>query len=301
MERLSFFPRIYEVFMTVKIKQYVLILIGVLMIATGIHFFLLPSNLALGGATGMALIIAKLTSTIFSLPVSYFVVIVNIFLFALGFLIMGNSFGLKTVIATLLLSGILALFEVFFPIPKEKPLINDLLLSLIIAIMLYAIGVGLVLNNYASTGGSDIIALILQKYFGLDLGVGCLITDFIITFSMGLLYGANTALYSLVGVIINGLVIDKTINGLNSSRYCIINTKCPDDVCKFLISMGRSANIYSALGAYKKNDQLVVHTVLSRRDFVKLKEHLSKMDPTSFMVVTSAHSVFGNHWRTMKD
>lgn len=282
-----------------KIKQYLLIVIGVTMIAAGIHFFLLPSNLALGGATGMALIVAKLVEKIYVLPVSYLVVFVNIFLFALGFIVMGNSFGLKTVIATLALSGLLALFEVFIPI--KVALVDDVFLSLIIAVMFYAIGVGLVLNNYASTGGSDIIALILQKYTGLDLGVGCLITDFVITFSMGLLYGANTAFYSLVGVIINGLVIDKTINGLNSSRYCIVNTARPDEVCNFLVSMGRSANIYSVVGAYKKNTQTVVHTVLSRRDFVKLKEFLSKADPTSFMVVTSAHSVFGNHWRAMKD
>jgi len=281
-----------------KIKQYLLIVIGVAMIAVGIHFFLLPSNLALGGATGMALIAAKLIAHIYVLPVSYLVVFVNIFLFALGFIVMGNSFGLKTVIATLALSGLLALFEVL--IPMREVLVKDVFLSLIIAVMFYAIGVGLVLNNYASTGGSDIISLILQKYTGLDLGVGCLVTDFVITFSMGLLYGANTAFYSLVGVIINGLVIDKTINGLNSSRYCIINTNCPEVVCEYLLSIGRSANIYSVVGAYKKNTQSVVHTVLSRRDFVKLKEFLSKTEPTSFMVVTNAHSVFGTHWRAMK-
>jgi len=280
-------------------KQYVMIFFGVVMIAIGIHFFLLPSNLALGGATGMALIISKLISNFIVLPVSYLIVIVNIFLFVLGFLVIGNSFGIKTIIATLCLSGLLALFEIFIPI--QKPLVDDIFLQLIIAVMFYAIGVGLVLNNYASTGGSDIIALILQKYTGLDLGVACLLTDFVITLSMGILYGANTAFYSLVGVIMNGLVIDKTINGLNSSRYCIINTKCPEKVCEFLLSMGRSANIYSVVGAYKKNTQSVIHTVLSRREFVKLKEFLSKNDESSFMVVTNAHSVFGYHWRAIKD
>jgi len=279
-------------------KQYVMISLGVVMIAVSIHFFLLP-DLSLGGATGMALIISKLISNFVELPVSYLIVIVNIFLFALGFLVIGNSFGIKTIIATLSLSGLLLIFGKFIPI--TEPLINDTFLRLIIAVMLYAIGVGLVLNNYASTGGSDIIALILQKYIGLDLGIGCLLTDFVITLSTGFLYGANTAFYSLVGVIINGLLIDKTINGLNSSRYCIINTKCPEKVCDFLLSMGRSANIYSVVGAYKKNTQSVVHTVLSRRDFVKLKEFLSKNDESSFMVVTNAHSVFGYHWRAIKD
>lgn len=278
-----------------SLKQYVMISLGVVMIAVSIHFFLLPSKLALGGATGMALIIAKFTQ----LPESYLIVIVNIFLFVLGFLVIGNSFGIKTIIATLCLSGLVALFGKYVEITES--LVNDTFLQLIIAVMLYAIGVGLVLNNYASTGGSDIIALILQKYTGLDLGIGCLLTDFVITLSMGFLYGADKAFYSLVGVIINGLLIDKTINGLNSSRYCIINTQKPEAVCDFLLSMGRSANIYSVVGAYKKNTQSVIHTVLSRRDFVKLKEFLSKNDESSFMVVTNAHSVFGYHWRAIKD
>lgn len=278
-----------------SLKQYVMISLGVVMIAVSIHFFLLPSKLALGGATGMALIIAKFIQ----LPESYLIVIVNIFLFVLGFLVIGNSFGIKTIIATLCLSGLVALFGKYVEI--TEPLVNDTFLQLIIAVMLYAIGVGLVLNNYASTGGSDIIALILQKYTGLDLGIGCLLTDFVITLSMGFLYGADKAFYSLVGVIINGLLIDKTINGLNSSRYCIINTQKPEAVCDFLLSMGRSANIYSVVGAYKKNTQSVIHTVLSRRDFVKLKEFLSKNDESSFMVVTNAHSVFGYHWRAIKD
>ncbi|MGP1439081.1 MAG: YitT family protein [Treponema sp.] len=282
-----------------NLKQYVFIFFGIVMIAVGIHFFLLPSNLALGGATGMALVISKLISKIIVLPVSYLIVIVNIFLFVLGFLVIGNSFGIKTIISTLCLSGFLALFEVFIPI--QKPLVDDIFLQLIIAIMFYAIGGGIVLNNYASSGGSDIIALILQKYIGLEIGSACLLTDFVITLAMGLLYGANTALYSLVGVIMNGLVIDKTINGLNSSRYCIINTNSPEKICDFLVSMGRSANIYSVVGAYKKNTQSAIHTVLSRRDFVKLKEFLSKNDETSFMVVTNAHSVFGYHWRAIKD
>ena len=284
-----------------SLKQYVMISLGVVMIAVSIHFFLLP-DLSLGGATGMALIASKLLSKFIVIPVSYLIVIVNIFLFLLGFLVIGNSFGVKTVVATLCLSGLIFIFGFFEKyIPTTKLLIDDTFLRLIVAVMLYAIGVGLVLNNYASTGGSDIVALILQKYTGLDLGVACLLTDFVITLSMGILYGANTAFYSLVGVIMNGLVIDKTINGLNSSRYCIINTNCPDKVCEFLLSMGRSANIYSVVGAYKKNTQSVIHTALSRRDFVKLKEFLSKNDESSFMVVTNAHSVFGYHWRAIKD
>jgi len=139
--------------------------------------------------------------------------------------------------------------------------------------------------------------MILQKYFGLDLGKGCLITDFTITVFAGFAYGPEIALFSLVGVIINGLVIDSTIDGLNMSKYCVINTDKPDELCRFMVELGRSANVYKATGAYTKIERSVIQTVMSRRDFVKLKSYLAANDPEAFMVVTNAHSVFGWHWR----
>ena len=274
-----------------KLLSFFYIVCGVLMIASGIHFFLLPSKLSLGGATGMALVLSKYIP----LSTGALLVVVNIFLFALGFLIIGNKFGLKTVCASLGLSGAVWLLEIF--VPLQGPIVNDKFLQLVIAVILYGGGVGIVLNQYASTGGSDIFAMILQKYFGLDLGKGCLITDFTITVFAGFAYGSEIALFSLVGVIINGLVIDSTIDGLNMSKYCVINTDKPDELCRFMVELGRSANVYKATGAYTRAERSVIQTVMSRRDFVKLKSYLAANDPEAFMVVTNAHSVFGWHWR----
>ena len=95
----------------------------------------------------------------------------------------------------------------------------------------------------------------------------------------------------------NGLVIDSTIEGMNSSKYCVINTDNPEALCKFLVELGRSANVYKATGAFTKAERSVIQTVMSRRDFVKLKNFLSKNDEKAFMVVTNAHSVFGWHWK----
>ena len=100
-----------------------------------------------------------------------------------------------------------------------------------------------------------------------------------------------------MGVIINGLVIDSTIDGLNMSKYCVINTDKPDELCRFMVELGRSANVYKATGAYTRAERSVIQTVMSRRDFVKLKTYLAANDPEAFMVVTNAHSVFGWHWR----
>lgn len=277
------------------IKQTLYIVLGVLMIAAGIHFFLLPNNLSLGGATGLALILAK----VLPLNTGPLLLIVNAVLFIIGFILIGNKFGFLTVVSTLALSGTVWLLEIIMPM--KDPVVENTFLNLIIAVLLYGMGVGLVLNQGASTGGSDIIAKVLNKYVGLDLGKGCLITDFIITLLVGFTYGVETALFCLVGVIINGLIIDYTIDGLNSGKLCFISTERPKEICQFLILMGRSATIYEATGAYSNQPKTIVQTVLTNRDFIKLKTHIRDLDKNAFMVVTSAHQVFGFHWKSFED
>lgn len=274
-----------------KLNSVLHVSLGIFMIAAGIHFFLLPAKISFGGATGAALVLSKFIP----LSVGALIVIVNIVLFIIGFLIIGPKFGIKTVCSSLSLSFSVWILEVLLPI--ETPLVNDVFLQVVLAILLYGTGVGIVLNCYASTGGSDIPAMILQKYLGLDLGKGCLLTDLVITVCAGFIYGREIALYSIVGVIINGLVIDFTIGGLNIGKYCVINTDKPDELCNFMVSLNRSANVYKATGAYTKTERSVIQTVITRRDFVKLRNYLVENDPDAFMVVTNAHSVFGWHWR----
>lgn len=276
-------------------KQALYIVLGVIMIAAGIHFFLLPSNLSLGGATGMALILKN----IFNFDMGPLLLIVNVVLFTVGFILIGNKFGFLTVVSTLALSGTVWLLEVILPI--KEPIVNNMFLNLVIAVLLYGTGVGIVLNQSASTGGSDIIAKVLNKYFGLDLGKGCLITDFVITLLVGFAYGTEVALFCLIGVIINGIVIDYTIDGMNSGKLCYITTTKSTDVCSFLILLGRSATIYEGVGAYKMQKRTIVQTVLTNRDFIKLKNHLRTIDKDAFMVVTNAHQVFGFHWKSFDD
>lgn len=276
-------------------KQVAFIIVGILMIAAAIHFFLLPSNLSLGGATGLALILAKLLP----LDTGPLLLIVNAVLFVIGFILIGNKFGFLTVISTLALSGAVWLLEVL--VPMNEPIVQNTFLNLVVAVLIYGIGVGFVLNQGASTGGSDIIAKVLYKYFGLDLGKGCLVTDFLITLAVGFTYGVEIALFCLIGVIMNGLIIDYTIDGLTAGKLCFIATDHPKDVSTFLILLGRSATIYEATGAYTMSKRTIVQTVVTNRDFIKLKNHLKDLDQNAFMIVTSAHQVFGFHWKSFDD
>lgn len=277
-----------------KRKEAAMIVIGVILIACGIHFFLLPNRFSLGGATGMAIVL----SNYLPLSTATLLILINIVLFGVGYLFLGKAFGMKTVAASLGLSILVWVFEK--TIPVEEPLIGDPFIQLTAAVLLYGSGVGMVLNNYASTGGSDIFAKIFNRYFGLDLGKGCLIVDFLITLLAGFTYGPEIALYSLVGVIFNGLIIDHTIDGLNTSKLCIINTARPDAVTDFLINkLTRSANIYRAVGAYSREEKDVVETVVNNRDYVLLKRFIQQTDPNAFIIVANASETFGWRWRKM--
>lgn len=291
-ERIS---RLRKIKPKVTLKQSLWIIIGVIMIACGIHFFLLPNDLSLGGATGLALILSRITG----IPAPPLLIVANLGLFILGFIFIGNKFGVLTVIASLGLSGLVWLLDVIVPV--SAPLVENVFLSLITACILYGGGVGIVLNQSASTGGSDIVAKILNKFFGLDLGKGCLLTDFIITLIVGFSYGFEIALYCLIGVILTGLIVDFTIDGMNNAKLCYITTSEPEKVCEFLISMGRSATVYSAKGAYSNTTREIIQTVINNRDLIRLRNYIHMVDSKVFMVVSNVNQVFGWHWKNIND
>lgn len=277
-----------------KRKSVIMMAVGVILIALGIHFFLAPNRLSLGGAAGMAIVISNFV------PISTgpILIIINTVLFIVGFIMLGKAFGLKTIICSLGLSLLVWILDIVFPM--EKPLFEGKMIQLIAAVMIYGSGVGIVLNNYASTGGSDIFAKILNKYLGIELGKGCLMVDFLITLSAWYAYGTEIAIYSLVGTVLNGLIIDFTINGMNTSKLCTITTSKPDEVSKFLVdNLTRSANIYTAKGAYSGMEKEIVQTVVSNRDFIMLKKYIQEIDPLAFVIVCNASETYGWRWRNI--
>ncbi len=241
-------------------KEIALIINGITLVASAIHFFLVPSNLTSGGASGIAIVL------------SHYIPL------------------------TLALSGLVWLFEIIFPNPK--PLSDDLFLIITLGMIIQGIGVGMVLNQYTSTGGTDIIAKIMQKYLGLDLGIGCVIADLVVSIFAGSAFGMNIFLYSVMGVIINGAVVSITISGLNTSKLCYINTKEVDLVSKFIIEdLDRSANLIPYKGAYSKKDNVLIQTAVSTREYIRLKEFVNDTDPTAFVVTSSANEILGEKWR----
>lgn len=277
-------------------KEILMIIVGILMVATGIHFFLVPSNLSTGGASGLSVVLSHY------IPISYGAIFtaLNIILFLVGFLIIGKEFGIKTVIVTFALSGTVWVMEYLFPI--TKPLTDDLLLNTIMGTMLQGVGVGIVLNQYTSTGGTDIIAKILQKFFGLDLGAGCLVTDAIIVIAAFKTFGVEIFLYSVIGIIINSVMVSVTISGQNTSRFVFINSLKYKEISDFIVNdLDRTANLIPYVGAYSKKENTLIVTCISNREYMKLKEYVYGVDNRAFVIVSSASEILGEKWRRFLD
>ena len=195
------------------LKTYVILNIGALFAAINVHFFLSPNSLATGGVSGLSIIL----NTFFpNLSIGTFMILVNIVLFIIGFIFIGFKFGIKTIYTSFAFSLFVSLFE--WAIPMSGPISDDLLIQLIIGQTISAIGIGIVLSKGASTGGTDIIAMILNKFFSIDMGKAVLLSDLFIALSSIVIFGAEIGMYAFFGVILNGLVIDYTLKQMNQNK-----------------------------------------------------------------------------------
>ena len=274
-------------------KEYSLITIGIIMVAAGIYFFLVPSNLATGGVSGIAIIIGSFFPEI---PIGLVMLILNIILFIIGFLVIGSAFGFKTIYASLGLSGVIWIFERLFPI--SGPLADDLMIVLMFGVGISGLGIAIVFNQNASTGGTDIIAKIINKYFHVDMGKSLLLADFLITLAAGVIFGAQAGMYALLGVVLNGFVIDSFINGLNVSKQVTIISSRGIDIKSFIIDkLERGVTIYDAKGAYSGEYKEVLITIMSRREFIKLKTYIKEIDKRAFITVSDVHEVLGEGFK----
>jgi len=182
--------------------------------------------------------------------------------------------------------------EILFPM--SGPVTDDILINLIFGIIVGAIGMAIVFNKNASTGGTDIIAKILNKYMHLDIGKGLLIADLVVTLLALMAFGATIGMYSLLGVIINGLTVDSAIQGLNIIKKIEIVSTKGELIRKFIIEeLDRSATLYDAKGAYSMSNREVITTVLGKREFIRLKNYIKEIDPKAFIITYNVHEILG--------
>ena len=276
-----------EVF--VDFKKLMKINAGIILLAIGLYFLLLPSSLVVGGVSGFATVMNHYLPNI---PVGGIMLAVNGVLFVLGFIFLGKEFGGYTIYAALALSFVIMVLEKL--VPMQGPLVDDVLLNLLYGIIISGSGMALIFYQNASTGGTDIIAKIINKYTGIDIGRALLMSDFIVIVMATYTFGLRLGMYALMGNIINSFVIDNIIAGFNKKMSITITSAKYQEVNDFILKeVDRGTTLYYAEGGYSKEQRVIIQSVVSKKEYLKISQYLKKTDPKAFMTLNFVSEVHG--------
>ena len=275
--------------MKAKAQEVLLLILGTALVALGVYFFKFPNNYSTGGVTGIAVILSSLFPTVSS---STFTSVINIASLVLGFVFLNRGFGIRTIFCTLLFSAMLAGLEWLYPM--THPLTDQKMLELFFAVILPSLGAAILFNLDSSTGGTDILAMILKKYTSMDIGKALLYVDVLITAATLVVINIETGLYSLLGLVLKSVLVDMVIESFNRRKSFMLVTSCPDTVCTYITQqLHRSATYWKGEGAYSHQNKWVVLTALSRAQAVALRRYLKGVDPHAFMLITNSSEIFG--------
>ena len=270
-------------------QEFLLMTLGTALVSAGVYFFKFPNNFSMGGVSGLALLLGRLMPF---LSPSTFNTILNLLFLVLGFLMLDKGFGFRTVYCSILYVALVQLFEIFCPL--SGPLTDQLMLELLFAVILPAFGSAILFNIGASSGGTDIAAMILKKYTGLDVGRALLFSDVAIAAAALWVFDVRAGLCSLLGLALKSVLVDSAIESFNLRKAFFIITSQPEAVCSYITqTLGRGATLWQAQGAYTHEEHHVVLTVLSRSQAVVLRRHLRTVDPKAFLIVASSSEIFG--------
>lgn len=272
-----------------QIKSFFIITISTIIMAIGVYFFKFPNNFCFGGVTGAAVVFAK----ILPISASSFSFVVNMALLVVGFAFLVKSFALRTTYATILLSGLLVVFERAFPL--KQPLSNEPMLELIFAIALPAIASALLFYEGSSSGGTDVIAMIVKKYAHVDdIGIALFVTDLIMIIIACFVFDIKTALYSFVGLTVKSFLIDAIIENIMLRKSIMITCDDKDAICHFITGeLQKGATIVEATGAYTNEKRYLIFTTLTRKQAAVLRSFIHQNKLHAFISMSSTSEVFG--------
>ncbi len=274
-------------------KEWLLITAGILIMTVGIYFFKFPNHFSTGGVTGISIVLGHYIP---SMTPATFVTVINVILLILGFAVFGKSFGIRTVYASLLMSGVLRLLEIVCPM--DAPMTTQPLVELMFAVGLPAVGSAILFNVDASSGGTDIVAMILRKYTSLNIGIALLCTDTVITLSACVAFGMETGLFSVLGLIIKALFVDLVMDNLQVKKCFQIITSDPEPIEDYITrELHRGATQLHGEGVYTHEGKTVLMTVVNRHEAIKLRNFIKANDPGAFMIITSSTEIIGNGFR----
>ena len=277
-----------------KIKYFLMLTFSTLLIASGTYFFKFTNNFTFGGITGLAVLVAK-TGFI---SASDFNLVMSMVLLLVGLVILGKKFAAKTAYCSILLSFALSAMERIFPM--DGALTEQPMLELCFAIALPALGSAILFNIGASSGGTDIIAMILKKYSSFDIGRALMISDAVITAAGFFIFDIETGLYSVLGLAIRSFMIDNFIESFNLSKYFNVVCDDPEPICDFIVhTLSRSASVCHAKGAYSGKDKYIIFTALNRVQAVRLRNYIRQNDPEAFILISNTSEIIGKGFHSV--
>lgn len=272
-----------------NLKRFLIINLGTIITAIGTYYFLIPANLVIGGVSGLGIVLNYIFPII---PIGIFMLLFNIILLVLAFVVVGREFGGYTIYTSLLLSAIISFLEMVSPM--EKTLVDDMMLNLIFGIIIGGLGMALIFNENTSTGGTDIIAKIINKFTHLEIGKSLLLSDFLIVLAGAVVFGLELGLYALLGALINTVVIDKVISGFGTKIKIAIISKKEREISRFITEeMGRGVTLFDGYGGYSMEGKKVINTIVNRREYIRIKNKVKEIDPDAFVWMSFVNEVLG--------
>lgn len=266
---------------------------GTLLTAVGSYFFKFPNNFSTGGVTGISVV---MTHYFPGLSNGTIVSVINIALLIVGLLLLGKGFGFKTFYVTVAFSAMLNILEVIWPM--TQPLTDQPFMELLLGVFLPAWGSALLFNIGSSTGGTDIIAMIVKKYFKCHIGRALLIVDFFITLLTFVAFGPETGLFSMVGLFIRSFAVDLFLENMNTYKYFTIITDKPQEIYSYITDvLHRGATVYQAEGLYKHTEKTVIMTAQGKKQALHLQDVIRQKDPHAFVLVTNTSEIIGKGFR----
>ncbi len=268
------------------IKEYAYITFATFITAASVFFFLMPSHLSVGSISGLAIVL----SNAIPLSVSTITMVLNILLLIVGFILIGREFSAKTVYTSILLPLFIGLFE--WLLPDFTSITQDAFLDMICYIFSVSVGLAMLFGANASSGGLDIVAKILNKYLHMDLGKAMSAAGICVAISALLVYDLKTAVLSVLGTYLNGVVLDHFIFGFNEKkRVCIISEKQEEIKAFILHELHSGATIYEAWGAYGENKHEEIITIVDKNEYAKLMTFIKKTDAGAFVTVYAVNNI----------
>ena len=274
-------------------REYLLLTLGTLLMVVGIYFFKFPNHFSTGGVSGISVILGHYFP---ALTPGDFVMVINMLLLVVGFAVFGRGFGVKTAYASILMS--VATWALERLVPMAESMTSQPFMELIFAVGLPAVGSAVLFNLDASSGGTDIVAMVLRKYTSLDIGKALMCSDLVITLMACVAFGMETGLYSVLGLIIKSLLVDMVLENINTHKYFHIITTHPQEIEAYITgTMHRGATELHGEGAYTHEGRTVLLTVVNRREAIMLRREVRRIDPQAFVLIMNTGEIVGKGFR----